>query len=191
VTVEPSWERFVLLMQAAGVDGVFLPGRNSPEFWKPFGTDVLAGHVPVVWEDRDTRLYEIPRRRRTQVHSIPGLSGLEEYVAAIEDERAPGLEMEWVTANRGRVKGSWRRGDRVLIHMNWHREWTAYLNGRRVPTGADGLGQMVVVPDGEGELELVYEGSWRTRWMALLGLVILAASGRGLSSAVRRFSGLG
>jgi hypothetical protein len=191
MTVESSWERIVLLMRAAGVDGVVIPGRASPEFWKPFGRDVLAGHLPVVWEDRDTRLYEVPRRRRTQAHAIPGLIPLEEYVAAMEDPGAPALEMEWVSNNRGRVRGEWRAGEMVLIHSNWHRDWRAYLDGKWVPTGADGLGQMVVVPGGAGQLELVYEGSWRTRWISVLALVILAASGRGLSSVVRRFSGLG
>ncbi|MBI2689008.1 MAG: hypothetical protein HYX27_22120 [Acidobacteria bacterium] len=57
---EPSWEKFVQRMQAVGVDSVLIPGLQSPEFWKPFAKDVLAGHLPIQWEERDTRLYTIP-----------------------------------------------------------------------------------------------------------------------------------
>ena len=173
MTFETSRERFVLMMRAVGVDGVILPGRNSPEFWKPFRNDVLAGHLPVLWEDRDTRLYQIPRNRRSQAHSIPGLIALEQYVAAIEDPAAPALSMEWLNHNHGRVRGTWRPADMVLIHMNWHSGWQAYLNGRWVPTGADGLGQMVVVPGGNGELELRYEPGWTTRIVSVLALLAL------------------
>ena len=54
-----------------GTDGA--AQEVQPEFWKPFAKDVLAGHLPVVWEERDTRLYEIPRARRTMAHSVPGM----------------------------------------------------------------------------------------------------------------------
>ena len=73
LTGEASWEKFVIWMQAVGVDGVLIPGRQSPEGWKLFAKDVLAGHLPVVWEERDTRLYEIPGARRTMAHSVLGM----------------------------------------------------------------------------------------------------------------------
>jgi hypothetical protein len=177
LTGQPSWEKFVVWMQAVGVDGVLIPGRQSPEFWKPFAKDVLAGHLPVVWEERDTRLYQVPRVRRTMVHSVPGMIPLEPYVAAIEDPAAPALRMEWLSANRGFVRGTWRPGDMVLVQMNWHKGWKAYLNGAPVPTGADGLGQMAVAPGGMGELELVYGGGWEgwgTRVASALALLTLA-----------------
>ena len=177
LTVESSPEKFVQWMQAVGVDGVLIPGRQSPEFWKPFAKDVLAGHLPVLWEERDTRLYEIPRARRTMVHSIPALVALEPYVAAIEDPAAPELRMEWLSNSRGVVRGAWRPGDMVLVHMNWHKGWKAYLNGTAVPTQADGLGQLVVTPGGAGELELVYSGGWEgwgMRGVSILALLALA-----------------
>ena len=177
LTVESSPEKFVQWMQAVGVDGVLIPGRQSPEFWKPFAKDVLAGHLPVLWEERDTRLYRIPRARRTMVHSIPALVALEPYVAAIEDPAAPALRMEWLSNNRGLVRGAWRPGDMVLVHMNWHKGWKAYLNGTAVPTQADGLGQLVVTPGGAGELELVYSGGWEgwgMRGVSILALLALA-----------------
>jgi hypothetical protein len=102
---------------------------------------------------------------------------LEPYVAAIEDPAAPALRMEWLSASRGLVRGAWRPGDMVLVQMNWHSGWKAYLNGVAVPTGADGLGQMVVVPGRTGELELVYGGgweSWVTRVASVLTLLALS-----------------
>jgi len=150
-----------------------MPGRQSPEFWKPFAKDVLAGHLPVLWEERDTKLYQIPRVRRTMVHSVPGLIPLEPYVAAIENPAAPALRMEWISANRGYVRGAWRPGDMVLVQMNWDKNWKAYLNGVTAPTGADGLGQLVVVPGGGGELELRYEAGWTTRLVSAIALLAM------------------
>jgi len=173
LTGQPSWEKFVVWMQAVGVDSVLMPGRQSPEFWKPFAKDVLAGHLPVLWEERDTKLYQIPRVRRTMVHSVPGLIPLEPYVAAIENPAAPALRMEWISANRGYVRGAWRPGDMVLVQMNWDKNWKAYLNGVTAPTGADGLGQLVVVPGGGGDLELRYEAGWTTRLVSAIALLAM------------------
>ena len=173
---ERSWENFVLRMQAVGVDAVIVPGRSSPEFWKPFATDVLAGHLPVIWQERDTRMYQVPRAKPTMAHSVPGLLPLKEYVQAIEDPKAPALHVEWPAANRAIVRGAWRPGDMVLVHMNWHKGWTARLNGAAVPTGADGFGQMVIVPGGAGELELHFDGAWEawvTRGISVLALLAL------------------
>lgn len=172
LTVERDSQKFTRWMQAVGVDGVLLPGRQSPEFWKPFATDPLAGHLPVLWEERDTRLYEIPRIRRTQAHSIPALVPLDQYVKDIENPAAPPLEVEWPNPNHAQIKGQWRPADMVLIHMNWDRNWKAYLNNNPVPTGADGLGQMVVVPSGTGQLDLRYEPGWTTRIVSAIGIVV-------------------
>jgi len=145
---ERSAERFIRSMQAVGVDQVLIPGRESPEFWKPMAQDVLAGHVPVVWEERDTRLYEIPR------------------VAT---------DMHWLDAGRGELQGEWRAGDSVLVHMNWDADWKALLNGFPVPTRADEMGQLVVEPNGSGRLELVFEPGWNTRIVSLIGVAIAIA----------------
>jgi uncharacterized membrane protein YfhO len=92
----------------------------------------------------------------------------------IENPAAPPLEVEWPTPNRARIKGQWRPADMVLIHMNWDKNWKAYLNNKPVPTGADGLGQMVVVPQGTGQLDLRYEPGWTTRIVSLIGLLLTA-----------------
>lgn len=169
---EKSPEKFTQWMQATGVDSVFISGRQSPEFWKPFATDALAGHLPVLWEERDTRLYQTPRQRRTQAHSIPALVPLDQYVKDIENPAAPPVEVEWPTPNHAQIKGQWRPADMVLIHMNWDKNWKAYLNNNPVPTGADGLGQMVVVPGGSGQLELRYEPGWTTRIVSAIGIIV-------------------
>jgi hypothetical protein len=42
------------------------------------------------------------------------------------------------------------------------------------PIGAGGLGQMVVVPQGTGQLDLRYEPGWTTRIISLIGLLLTA-----------------
>ena len=63
--------------------------------------------------------FGVTRARRTMAHSVPGMIPLEAYAAAIEDPATPLLRMEWVSANRGFVRGVWRAGDVVLVQMDW------------------------------------------------------------------------
>src|SRR5207302_3368404 len=61
-----------LWYKAYGVDAVIVPGPHSPEFWQPH----LRGHefdgvFPVIWDERDTRIYAVPRPTRTLAHVIP------------------------------------------------------------------------------------------------------------------------
>lgn len=169
---EKSPEKFTQWMQAVGVDAVFISGRQSPEFWKPFATDALAGHLPVLWEERDTRLYEVPRVRRTQAHAVPALLPLGPYVKAIEDPASPDIEVRWRNTGQATITGAWRPADMVLVHMNWHPDWRAYVQGTPAGTGADGLGQLVIVPKAAGPIELIYKPSWTTRYVSLFGIIL-------------------
>jgi len=59
--VEKDPQRALELLRRARVDAVVMPGPKSPEFWKPFRDgDVFAGHLPVLWNERDTVIYAVP-----------------------------------------------------------------------------------------------------------------------------------
>src|SRR5262249_3641175 len=58
--------------KAYGVDAVIVAGTDSPEFWRPHPPGhQFDGVYPLLWEERDTRIYAVPRPARTLAHVIP------------------------------------------------------------------------------------------------------------------------
>src|ERR1039457_5088393 len=58
--------------KAYGVDAVIVPGRDSPEFWQPHPLGHMSdGVFPLLWDERDTQIYAVPRPARTLAHVIP------------------------------------------------------------------------------------------------------------------------
>ncbi len=82
-----------------GVDAVVVPGKSSPEFWKPYGDPAAYGKLRLLWREDDTSIFEIPR---------PG-----------------GVRVAWHGHNRAVVTGSWKAGEAVTIPVNFHAGWTA------------------------------------------------------------------
>jgi len=63
VFAETDADRAIALLQKAGVDAVVVPGKNSPEFWKPFAKpEIFADRLELLWEEQDTRIYAVPRK---------------------------------------------------------------------------------------------------------------------------------
>src|SRR5579864_1231138 len=59
-------------LTAYGVDALVVPGRSSPEYWKPFGSpDAFSGTWPLLWRERDTSIYSVPRRKGGLAHIVP------------------------------------------------------------------------------------------------------------------------
>lgn len=161
--------------KAYGVDAVIVPGIDSPEFWRPH----RAGHqfdgvFPVLWDERDTRIYAVPRPVRTLAHVIPravlvsrvpaemsDTAQLEKYVAAMEAPAAPAATFAWLNDSRARIHAVCGSDDQVLsIQVTYHPGWKAKAGGRQVPISKDALGQIVLQPNRAGtfDIDLVYDG---------------------------------
>src|SRR5262249_22114818 len=103
--------------KAYGVDAVIVAGTDSPEFWRPHPPrHQFDGVYPLLWEERDTRIYAVPRPARTLAHVIPreavvsrvptGLSDkaqVEGYVAAVEHAAASPATFVWLQDSRARI----------------------------------------------------------------------------------------
>jgi hypothetical protein len=180
-----------LWYKAYGVDAVIVPGRDSPEFWGPH----LRGHkfdgvFPVVWDERDTRIYAVSRPARTLAHVIPQLAmvsrppaGLADtaqivtYIAAVEDAAAPRATFEWLQDSRARIRATLDANQALSVQVTYHPGWKATAGARDVPISKDGLGQMILSPGrpGDYDISLVYDGGWESTLCRALSAIVLLA----------------
>ena len=178
-----------LWLKAFGVGALIVPGRDSPEFWKPFRQpEKLAAILPCLWKEQDTAILAIPGPGQSFARVIPeasivrrkpaGWSDIEDvraFVSTLENTGLPGAEVRWLNVNRAVIHAIVPAGHALSIVINYHPGWKARANGRPAPVAADGLGQMVIRPvcSGACEVELSYDGGFEgklTRWLSLATL---------------------
>jgi hypothetical protein len=192
---ETDAEKVIVWMRAYGVDLLVVPGRKSAEFWKPFARpEIYEGKMELLWRDRDTAIYEVPRESRakghvvaasalarTEVEGTGDVGAVRFYEVALRDALA--VEVKWLSRERAELRGSWRNGEAVSLHWNGDKGWRARQGGSSIAVGEDALGQMVIWPRGEGVVELVYERTWEwvvARTASLLAiLAMLGTAWRG------------
>jgi hypothetical protein len=183
-----------LWYKAYGVGAVIVAGRNSPEFWQPHPHGhMFDGVLPLVWDERDTQIYAVPRSR-TLAHAIPNASlvtaipasqsdstQLVRYVAAL-DAAGADAAFRWLREGRARIHAAMRPGQVLSVQVAYSRGWKATASGRTIPVGKDGLGQIVLEPPAPGnyDIELLY-GADRE---AILCRILSAATLLGVAATV-------
>src|SRR5689334_479344 len=133
-----------LWLTAFGVDAVVVPGRASPEYWKPFhAPEAYVGALPLLWRERDTSIYGVPRRNRGLVHVISqdalvknapkdflDLGQVRAYVAAIESADTASAELQWVDETHAQLRTRIDPGKMISIQITYHPGWNAVAAGR-------------------------------------------------------------
>jgi hypothetical protein len=192
-----------LWLTAYGVDALVVPGRNSPEYWKPFqAPDAFSGALPLLWRDRDTSIYSVPRHNGGLAHIVPGativrnaprdfsdLSQVRVYVAALENSANAVTEWHWIDDNHGRIRTRLEPGDVISLQITYHPGWKAFAGGKAASITSDGLAQMVVHADCSGlcEVDLSYDGGWEGKALRMLSLAtILGVALWGVAGLRRR-----
>jgi hypothetical protein len=180
---QPVWYK------AYGVDAVIVPGHDSPEFWQPHPHGhQFDGIFPLLWDERDTQIYEVPRRARTLAHAIPqaavvssvpatlsDTAQLARYVAAMETADVDPAGFQWLRDGRARIHASLEPNQVLSVQVTYHRGWTAKADGRSIPITKDALGQMILMPDRPGayDIELLYGADWEGRFCRLFSICTL------------------
>jgi hypothetical protein len=183
--IPPVWYK------AYGVDAVIVPGENSPEFWLPHDhPHQFDGVFPIIWDERDTTIYAVPRPARTLAHVIPrdavvshapaaasDVAEAKRYIAAVESEAAPSPTFVWLQDSRARIHATLAANQVLSVQVTYHPGWKATAGGRTVPISKDGLGQMILgPPPGDYDISLVYDGGWESTVCRALSATILLAS---------------
>lgn len=162
--------------KAYGTDAIIVAGRDSPEFWQPHPHGhQFDGVFPVIWEERDTRIYAVPRAARTIAHVIPrelvvsrspidvsDTAQIEKYIAAVEDASASPASFVWLGDSQGRIHATLAANQVLSVQETYHPGWKATAGAHFVSISKDGLGQMILTPNGPGDydISLVYDGGW-------------------------------
>ena len=148
------------------------------------------GVLPVLWREGGVTIYQIPRRSPSLAHVIPeielvrkppsrtdDIAGLKKYDAALDNEPLPAAQTEWDGRNRLRVHAAASPGQIVSLQVSCHPGWRAFVNGRKTPILADGLGLMWLRPNCNGpcEIQLDYTGGFElrfARWLSVAALLL-------------------
>ncbi len=146
-------EEAIVWLQRFGVDAIWVSGKDSGEFWKPFPHPEAFAGLRRLREEQGVVLYEIPRG-----------SG-----------RA---EIEWVSRNLARVQA----GEDLRVPVNYHPGWRAYVGGKELNVSAAEYGLMRMRPGCPEScvVELRYDGGWELwllRWLSGMSLLMLAGLG--------------
>ncbi len=191
----------MLWFRAYGVRAITVGGPTSKEEFKPFRRpDVFAAALPEAWREGGDAIYWVPQRTASLAHVVGRQSlvrdlpahGLDvqqtwAYVQALEDPKYPAADFRWTSRHSAEIHASLRPDDLLSIQVTYHPGWHALVNGASRRVFGDGLGQMVIEPDCDGQcgVQLVYDGGVEMRtarivsWSALAGcLVWIAASWR-------------
>lgn len=180
-----------LWLKAFGVDALVMSGEHSPEFWKPFqGKSQFEGLLPVIWNQRDTRIYTLPRRNRSLASVIPedaivrtaprdlsDAAEIRRYVAALDDPALPPAELRWRDVNHAVIRATVAPTNLLSVQVTYSAGWKAVAGGRALPVSSDGLGQMILQPQCPAgcEIEMVYDGGWEGKLCRVLSLLAMLA----------------
>jgi hypothetical protein len=161
-------------LKALGVHAVAIGGKHSGEYYKPFNNpSKFEGLLPELWSDGDDRIYSIPHRSASTAHvmrpehlvqRVPepatDIAPLKPYVAALADPSFPHAEWTWHDRHSATASARLRRGQVLSVQIAYHPGWNASVNGKSARVTSDGIGQIVVEPDCEGEcqVDLVFTG---------------------------------
>jgi len=176
-------------LTAFGVDAIVVPGNDSPEYWKPLfrGPQAFQGTMSLLWRERDTSIYSVPRHQGGLAHVISetaviknpprdffDLAQIRTYVAAIESAHTV-AEWRWIDDNHGRVQTSLNPGEVISLQITYHPGWKAFAGGKAASITSDGLAQMVIHADCPEpcEVDLSYDGGWEGKLTRVLSVITI------------------
>jgi hypothetical protein len=199
-------EYMVGLLRAYGCDAMIGGGADSAEFYHPISHPEKLRGLTELWRDGGDAIYDIPRRSRSLAHvmrpedlvrhplSSHGFTALDPYLAALESPAYPAARFQWRAPSAATVTADLQPDQILSVQITWDKGWNASVNGRRVATFSDELGQMVVEPkcDGHCTVELKYDGGTEGFYARAVNRLALAGGGCWILVAIlwRKRSGL-
>lgn len=202
VGTSDSVELATLWLQAYGVDAMVVPGPGSPEYWKPFRFPAqFVGALPLLWRQRDTSIYAVPRIRSGLAHVIPESSIVQKtpeslsdtgqiraYAAQLQNLANPPAEWRWIDNNHGRIRTRMAPGDVISLQITYRAGWKATTDGRPVAIVPDGLAQMAIHAGCSGpcEVDLSYDGGWEDKGLRIVSLATILGTAWVCVASLRR-----
>jgi len=150
----------VLWLKAFGCGAITVPGPASQDYYHAVQRPgKFAGLLPLVWNEGDDFIYQVPLRSSSLAHVVPAnalvasrpvhgldVGPLRRYVEALEDPTLPLAHLEWQNPEQGRITAKVIGNQVVSVQITYDPGWRASVGGRPVAVRSDGLGMMVIDP---------------------------------------------
>ena len=175
-------------LNAYGCDAVIAGGTNSAEVYHPYAHPEKFAGAPELWRDGGDAIYPVPRSDRSLAHAMLlsdqvqaepvayETKAIQPYLVALANPAYPAASFRWRSAAEAEIQGTFAPEHIVSVQITWDKGWKAYVNGNRVHSWGDKLGQMVVEPGCSGActVELKYDGGSEGRIAHTANAVALA-----------------
>jgi hypothetical protein len=186
---EPKEAELVQIwLKAYGVQAFAVPGKQSPEFWKPFAKPELFDACDILWQENDTKICRVPAASASLTHVVDrgalvkrdprdwhDTAEVQRFAAALDT--ATHAEWKWQGTGHATVRMIVPAGKVVSVQVNYHPGWHATSRGKSIPLHRDGLGLMWLDPacNGECEIQMAYNGGWELRLCRWVSIAVLLA----------------
>ena len=176
-------------LQLYGAKAVFVSGAESrdsyAEAWRDPGK--FEGLLPVLWQDGDDILYDVPQRSRSLAHvirpesivtrspiNVVDFDPVVSLVDDFDDQSLPLASFTWQGPSHATIRSDFTPGQLLFIQVTNHPGWNASVDGQPRAIQGDGLGFMVIDPQCQGEcvVELNFDGGTE----AILARITLAVT---------------
>jgi hypothetical protein len=192
IAVGEQGDLAILWLQALGTDTVIVPDRTSFEPYHDFvKPEKFRGLLTVLYDDlHGTVVYKIPRIYpgigRTvepaklaaigEVASGYNVSGLKQYVAAIENPGQTPTTVRWISFEEMEVQAQVPMGQSVLLQETYDPAWHAYEDEKPLEIRRDPIMgfMLVALPEGNHQITLRFERPWENRAGEAISVLALA-----------------
>lgn len=195
ITAGEKPEPAVRWLQAAGVDAIIVPSRESSEPYHDYAKpEKFRGVLPVLYDDQHgTAIYRVPRAypgigrivdaakiaQVGPVRSGDDVDTLKKYLAIVEGAGRTPTSVAWKGFDEVQVRAQTREGESVLLQETYDPAWRAYENGRRLPMHPEPFLHFMLIDAGPGnhEIDLRFETPLENqtgRGLFLAGIVAVA-----------------
>jgi hypothetical protein len=174
-------------LKAYGVEAFAVPGKQSPEFWKPFTRpELLFEGCEILWQQDDTTICRVPGAVASLAHVVDrtalvkrdprdwhDTAEVHRYAAGLDT--ATHAEWKWQGTDHATIRTSVPMGKVISVQVTHHPGWHATSNGKNIPIHRDGLGMMWLdsACSGECEIQMTYNGGWELRLCRWISATVL------------------
>jgi hypothetical protein len=180
----------VLWLKAFGCGAVTVPGPASRDAYHPIANPrKFDGLLPLVWNEGDDSVYQVPLSSTSLAHVIPPSSvvtrrpengldvePLRAYVTALEDPTLPRASLTWENPDHGRISATVAPSQVISVQVNYDAGWRAATAGRSLRIRPDQIGMMIIDPDGAGPRSIDLEFTEGAERAVCLGISLLTAT---------------
>ncbi len=158
------------LMRALNVSYFLVNGSGSPEIYQDWEKpSKFEGLAEVVYDYNGDKIYKVPLKNPSLAQLVDAsemenlktpynavdVDPIEDYVEWVEDENKPEVDFRWLSNQKAEIEADISEGEAISVQITYDKGWKAYLDGKKIETKKDAIGNLVVIPNDSGRRKIL------------------------------------